>query len=163
MEKIIIREIRTEEFPLLKNLLYEAIFQPEGTLPLPFEIIYNPDIYVYIDNFGQQTDDYCLVAEMDNKIAGAVWIRILSGGVKGYGNIDNETPEFAISLFKEYRKKGYGTLLMKAMIDYMRKKGYKQTSLSVNKDNYAARMYKNLGFKVIKENEEDYLMVLQLL
>ena len=40
--------------------------------------------------------------------------------------------------------------------------GYQKTSLSVAKDNYASKMYKDLGFKVVNENEDDYLMLLQL-
>ncbi len=69
--------------------------------------------------------------------------------IKGFGNIDNETPEFAISLFKEYRNKGIGTDLMIKIINYLLEKGYKQTSLSVAKNNYALKLYKKLGFKII--------------
>lgn len=161
MEQLIIREIKPKELAILEDLLYEAIFQPEGVALLAREIIYQPEIWVFIKDFGKYKDDYCLVAEADGKIAGAVWVRILNGTIKGYGNVDDETPEFAISLFSEYRKKGYGTLMMRKMIDYLKNKGYNQTSLSVNKGNYAAKMYKKLGFKVIKENEDDLLMVLK--
>lgn len=143
-------------------MLYEAIYQPEGTETLSRNIIKTPEINIFISNFGKLPDDYCLVADMDGEIIGAVWVRILSGRIKGYGNIDNETPEFAISLFGEYRNKGYGTQMMKKMIEYLKEKGYKQTSLSVDKNNYAVRMYQNLGFKIIKENEHDYLMLLKL-
>ncbi|EPY2281678.1 GNAT family N-acetyltransferase [Clostridium sporogenes] len=93
---------------------------------------------------------------------GAVWVRILAGKIKGYGNIDNRTPEFAISLLKEYRSQGIGTALMKKMIKYLKEKGYSQTSLGVDKDNYAVKMYKNVGFKIIEEREHDYLMILKL-
>lgn len=162
MENITIREIKPEEISILEDMLYEAIFQPENGPLIPREIIKEPEISVYIDNFGEKEDDHCLVAETDGKIAGAVWVRILADGVKGFGNIDSEIPEFAISLFREYRNKGYGTMLMKEMIGYLKRKGYKQTSLSVNKGNYAAQMYRNLGFTVIRENKDDYLMLLTL-
>ncbi|MDU1890589.1 MAG: GNAT family N-acetyltransferase [Dysgonomonas sp.] len=162
MENINIRPIKKDELHILENLLYEAIFQSENSASLPFEIIYSPDIYVYIEDWGKSKNDLCLIGEIDGKIVGGVWTRILAGEVKGYGNIDNTTPEFAISLFKEFRKKGYGTLLMAEMINLLKQKSYKRVSLSVNKENYAARMYKNLGFEVIKENEEDLLMVLNL-
>lgn len=157
-----IREINIRELDILKDLLYEAIYQPEGSELLPKEVIEKPEISVYIDNFGKMKDDYCLVAVVDQQIVGAVWIRILAGVIKGYGNIDNQTPEFAISLFKPYRGKGIGTLLMQKMIAYMKEKGYKQGSLSVNKDNYAVKMYQNVGFEIIKENKSDLLMTVQL-
>lgn len=156
-----IRKIEENEVPLLKDFLYEAIFQHPESTPLSRDIINDPHISVYIDNWGQK-DDYCLLATIDEKPIGAVWIRILAGDIKGYGNIDSETPEFAISLLKEYRKKGYGSLLMKKMIEYMKVEGYQQTSLSVDKENYAVKMYTDLGFKIICENKNDYIMLLCL-
>ena len=51
---------------------------------------------------------------------------------------------------------------MVEIIDYLKNKGYKQCSLAVQKANYAVKMYNKLGFKTVKENEEDYLMVLVL-
>jgi len=44
----------------------------------------------------------------------------------------------------------------------MKTKNYKRLSLSVQKENYAARMYKKLGFEIVRENEHDYIMVLDL-
>ena len=162
MDKVNIREIRAEELSVLDDMLYESIFQPEGCEPVPRHVTQIPEISVYIDGFGNKKDDYCLVAEVDSHIIGAVWVRILADEIKGYGNIDDQTPEFAISLLKEYRNCGIGTQLMQQMIEYLREKGYAQTSLSVQKKNYAARMYQKLGFEIIRENEEDYLMVLKL-
>jgi len=86
----------------------------------------------------------------------------LDGEIKGYGNIDSETPEFGISLFPESRNKGIGTHLMKEMIKLLKDKGYRQASLSVNKGNYAAKMYQKLGFEIIEVREHDYLMLLKL-
>lgn len=108
-------------------------------------------------SFGKK-DDWCLVAEAEGKIAGAVWARIM----KDYGHIDNETPSLAISLYEEYRRLGIGTALMQAMLRLLKSKGYKQTSLSVQKANYAVSMYKKVGFKVLSENEEEYIMVCKL-
>lgn len=159
--KLIIREIKEAELNRLEDMLYDTIFQPEGGTLLPREIIEQPEIEIYIKDFGKK-DDYCLVAELDGKVIGAVWTRILSGEVRGYGNIDNATPEFAISLDEEYRNLGYGTSLMKKMIEFLKDKGYHQTSLSVDKDNYAVNMYQKLGFEIIQENEYDYLMLLKL-
>jgi len=122
-KRLTIREICVNELPLLENFLYEAVFQPEGTeTPLPQNIIKIPEIDVYIRDFGKLNDDYCLVADLKGEIIGAVWIRILAGKskVKGYGNIDEQTPEFAISLSKEYRNHGIGTLLMQKMLAYLK-------------------------------------------
>ena len=155
----IIREIRRDEINLLDDFLYEAIFIPEWyTEEVPRDIIYtNPKIYASIEDFGTHPDDYCLVAEVDKKVIGAVWVRIADE----YGHMDNETPSFSISLYKEYRGKGIGTALMEKMLELLRSKGYKRVSLGVNKENYAVRMYKKVGFEIVGNgaDETEWLMV----
>jgi len=162
MNEIVIREIRECEIEKLEDMLYEAIYQPDEQTPIPRSVLNVPEVYAYIKDFGKSKDDYCLVADFYGKIVGAVWVRILSGEPKGYGHINEETPEFAISLFKEYRNQGIGTNLMNKMIDYLKDSGYAQTSLSVQKENYAVKLYSNLGFEIIDEKDEDYLMLLKL-
>ena len=152
-----IRKIRENEYPILSDFLYEAIFIPEGMDKPPKSIIEQPELQVYIEDFGKE-DDWCLVAEIKEKIVGTVWVRIMDD----YGHIDDETPSFAISLYEEYRNLGIGTALMEAMLQFLREKGYKQTSLSVQKVNYAVCMYQKAGFEIIDENEEEYIMVCRL-
>lgn len=155
---MIIREMQQTEYPLLEYFLYEAIFIPNGVEPPLKSIIYRPELQVYISNFGASKHDIAFVADIDGKIVGAVWVRIMND----YGHIDDNTPSFAISLYKEYRGKGIGTALMKEMLTTLKERGYKQASLSVQKENYAAKMYQKLGFQIIEENEEEYLMLKKL-
>ena len=162
VNEIVIREIREYEIEKLEDMLYESIYQPDDQNLIPRSVLKIPKVYAYIKDFGKSKDDYCLVAESYGKIVGAVWVRILFDEPKGYGNIDEKTPEFAISLFKKYRNQGIGTNLMNRMIDYLRENHYAQASLSVQKENYAVKLYKKLGFEIIKENNEDYLMLLKL-
>lgn len=153
-----IRKISEEEYSLLENFLYEAIFIPEGMSLPPKSIINQPELQTYIIDFGKKNDDIGLVAEVDKKVVGAVWVRIMND----YGHLDDNTPSFAISLYKNYRKLGIGTALMKEMLRILKDKGYKQASLSVQKANYAVKMYQKLGFEVIDENEEEYIMLCRL-
>lgn len=156
-----IRKIKSSEIYLLEDFLYEAIFQRDEENLVPKDIINKPELRVFIDGFGK-ADDYCLVADIDGKVVGAVWSRILSGEVKGFGNVDENTPEFAISLYKEYRNMGIGTALMCRILELLKEHGYKKASLTVQKDNYAVRMYEKVGFKIVKELEEEYLMICEL-
>ena len=158
MNNLIIREIRKDEYKLLEDFLYEAIFIPVGVEKASRDIIKNEQLQVYIKDFGTNKDDNCLLAEYDERIVGACWTRIMND----YGHIDNDTPSFAISLYEEYRGKGIGTKLMKSMLKLLKEKGYKRTSLSVQKSNYAVKMYMNIGFKIIDENEEEYIMTCDL-
>ena len=153
----LIRELRPSEYWVLEDFLYEAIFVPEGKEAPSRDILELPEIRLYIEDFGKK-DDLCLVAEMDGKIVGAVWTRIM----RDYGYVDDFTPSLSISLYKEYRGMGIGRKLMEEMFDLLKDKGYHQVSLSVQKENYAADLYKSLGFRVVKENEEDFIMVYSL-
>lgn len=153
-----IRKIREDEYGLLDVFIYEAIFIPEGVEPPPKSIINQPDLQVYIRNFGKEKDDICFVAEADNKVVGAVWVRDMND----YGHIADGVPSFAISLYKEYRNFGIGTGLMETMLKELKERGYEKTSLAVQKANYAVRMYKKVGFVIVGENEEEYIMVCEL-
>lgn len=113
---------------------------------------------VYIAGFGEKKDDIGLVAEVDKRAVGAVWVRIMND----YGHIDNDTPSFAISVYKDYRGLGIGTNLMKEMLCILKDRGYKQASLAVQKANYAVRMYQKTGFEIVDENEEEYIMLCRL-
>jgi len=150
-----IRQPKEDEYVLLNDFIYEAIYIPEGKEAPPKSIINQPDIQVYISDFGKQKDDYCFIAEVDEKIVGAVWVRIMND----YGHIDNETPSFAISLYKEYRGCGIGTALMKQMLSSLKQMGYKKASLAVQKENYALKMYLKVGFKIFDENDEEFIMI----
>lgn len=150
----IIREMKPQEYPLLADFLYEAIFQRDENNLLPKTVIHEPALRVYIEDFGRMPDDYCLCAEADKKIVGAVWVR----NIAGYGSIDDETPEFALSLYKAYRGHGIGTDLLRRMLSLLREKGYKRASLAVQKDNYAVRLYQKAGFRTIGETAEEFIM-----
>ena len=153
-----IRSISEGEYSLLKDFLYEAIFVPPGISPPPGSIIDQPELQVYINGFGTKKDDIGLIAEFDNKPVGAVWVRIMND----YGHIDDDTPSFAISLYKEHRGMGIGTALMKEMLRILKDRGYKQASLAVQKANYAVRMYQKTGFEIVDEKEEEYIMICRL-
>ena len=153
-----IRELRQDEIKVLDTFLYEAIFIPEGVAAPDRDIINQPELQVYIKDFGCNRGDMCLVAQVVDEIVGAVWVRIMND----YGHVDNETPSFAISLLKEYRNYGIGTDLMKQMLMKLRMQGYKQASLAVQKMNYAVRMYKKVGFEIVDENDEEYIMICRL-
>ena len=153
-----IRELRQDEAKVLDTFLYEAIFVLEGVSAPSKDIIDQPELQVYVKDFGKNNGDLCLIAQVDDTIIGAVWVRIMDD----YGHIDNETPSFAISLLKEYRNYGIGTELMTQMLRKLKIQGYKQASLAVQKMNYAVRMYKKVGFEIVDENAEEYIMICKL-
>ena len=153
-----IREIEKTEISLLDDFLYEAIFIPEDVTPPPKDIIEDEELQIYVKDFGKYKDDICFVAEVEGKVVGAVWLRIIDD----YGHIDDDTPSLSISVYKGYRNLGIGKALIKNVLEELKKRGYKKTSLSVQKANYASEIYKKAGYYVYEEREEDYIMVYDL-
>ena len=158
-----VRVMRKSDYECLNEFLYQAIFNPKGAVRPPRNVIYEPEIFVYIKDFGTQPGDLGVVAEQNGQVIGAAWTRI----IPAYGRIDNETPELAISIFPEFRSYGIGTKLMKKLFEVLRKTGYKQTSLFVQKDNPAVRFYQRLGCEESGERTDhaghkDYLMIKDL-
>ncbi len=158
---MIIREINPAEIPFLGDMLYEAIYVPEGMDKLPRDIIKQPELYNYIKDFGRK-GDYCLVALVEDKLAGAVWTRLFPADDKGYGFVDEETPELSMALYAPYRGKGIGKQLLHEMIELLTHKGYRNVSLSVDKENFAYDLYDKFGFTTFESNGKSAIMIKML-
>jgi ribosomal protein S18 acetylase RimI-like enzyme len=158
-----IRELTDGDYPVLPDFLYQAIFIPKGIAPPPRDIIREPEIFVYIQDFGTQSGDLGVAAEVNGQVVGMAWTRI----IPTYGHLDNDTPELAISLLPGFRGCGIGAALMQKLFVLLQSAGYQRTSLSVQKDNPAVRFYKRLGYRITDEKQdhaghEDYIMVKDL-
>ena len=157
-----IRSIKQDEYPLLEDFLYEAIFVPEGFEgEVPRSVIYDdPKCRAAFEGFGALPDDRALVASVGGEVVGACWVRTTDE----YGHIDGVTPSFSISLYKPHRGQGIGTAMMHVMLDELREAGYARASLSVQKENPALRLYERLGFRIVGDgaDETEWLMVIDL-
>jgi len=159
-----IRAMKEADYSLLEDFLYNAIYIPDGEeLPLR-DVVFDPNVYVYIDGFGSKDGDLGVVAEVkNNEVVGMAWTRI----IPAYGHLDKDTPELAISVLPNYRGCGIGTMLMERLFKILKDAGYKRTSLSVQQNNPAVMFYKRLGYvvtdeKVDHEGNEDFVMVKKL-
>ena len=120
----IIREIKKEEYDLLNDFLYEAIYIPDGVEPPSKSIINCPELQEYVFEFGKRKDDRALVAEVQGNVVGAIWVRIMND----YGHIDNDTPSLAMSVFQKYRGQGIGTSLLQQLLLVEKSFGYSKIS-----------------------------------
>jgi GNAT superfamily N-acetyltransferase len=158
-DKFTIRQAEAEDYHFLREMLYEAIFVPAGELKPPASIIDAPEVYKYISSWMKASDSG-YIGEADRIAVGAAWARLFENAeVGGYGFIDSNTPELSLAIFEQYRGRGLGTDLMKALMAELKLKGFERLSLSVDKRNRAVGLYEKLGFMVVKEQETDYLMV----
>ena len=127
--ELTIRPIRREEFPLLADFLYDAIYRSDPSSPLPRQIVEHPSLRIYIADFGTLPDDRCLVAQAEGHVVGMVWVRC----IRAYGYIGEGIPEFVLSVAAPCRGQGIGTRLMREMLQRLSAAGYPEASLSVQR------------------------------
>lgn len=144
MAGVTIRPLRTGERWLLTEFLYEAVWRPDGAPPVPRTALQEPALRRYVEEFG--------------RVAGAVWVRRMHG----FGHVDDATPELAVALYPEYRGRGIGTLLLRAMLERLRQEGCARVSLSVQRENRAAAWYLREGFELLAERDGELVMVCRL-
>ena len=157
-----IRKIEKNEVGFLGSMLYEAIFVPHGKPAPPKDIIRKQSLSKYIDNWYKDQYDIALVAEVKNQLIGAIWGRLFDNENKGYGFIDNHTPELVMAIRSEFRNKGIGTNLLTSLFSEYQKIGVDQLSLSVDKANGAIRLYEKMDFKIVEEQGTSWTMKKQL-
>ena len=157
-----IRPLTPTDQPFLWEMVYQAIHVPPGDPPLPRNIVNDPDIAKYGKAWGQK-DDLGFVAEVSDggRSIGAAWLRLLKSDNKGYGYVNDRTPELSIAVLPDYRDKGVGTQLLNYLLEAA-KAVYPSLSLSVSSDNPVLRMYKRMGFKVVGEYDTSLTMKINL-
>jgi ribosomal protein S18 acetylase RimI-like enzyme len=153
-DDIQIRPLHACDAAFLSEALYHAIFVPPDAVAPPKSIIHNPDLARYIEGFGTQPGDEGTLALHGATPVGAAWSRFM----RGYGFVDDATPELSISVMPGYRGRGIGTRMLIALFAQLNGQA-EQISLSVNRANPAYRLYKRLGFEVITADDDHVVML----
>ena len=143
----------------LWEMLYLALYVPEGKPPFPREILNDPDIACYVKGWGR-SGDWGLLAKDGETPVGALWLRQWSGDEKGYGYVSPQIPELSIALLPGYRKQGLGTRMLSTAIS-MACLRYPGLSLSVVESSPACRLYERLGFRKVGLILESLVMLLE--
>ncbi len=162
-EGIRIRRLNRNDESIVRMATYHAIHIPDGQTAFPVSIVdEEAQVRLFWDGFGREAADLGFVVEADGETIGAAWVRLLNGEPRGYGNIDDHTPELGIAVWPEHRGKGWGTQLMEQLVGALKKESVKRISLSVHHGNRAKRLYERCGFQTFRVQEEDDIMVLQM-
>jgi ribosomal protein S18 acetylase RimI-like enzyme len=138
---ISIRALRSSDEAILNKILYQSIFVPEGSEPPNRDVVKTPELRKYTQSFGR-TGDVGYVAFDNSELAGAAWLRLHPGENKGYGYVNDETPELTVAVMQEYRGRGLGTALLKRLFEEARAR-YQAISLSVWRENPASHLFIN--------------------
>jgi [ribosomal protein S18]-alanine N-acetyltransferase len=157
---VTISPLELGEYGCLADFLYLAIWVPKGDQPPPRSVVQSDaTLRQYYEGFGSGAGDFALAARYGGRIIGVFWSRLLGGETCGYGHVDDATPELGGALLPEWRGQGIGTTLMVGLFGILSQNGFTQTSLSVQKRNPALRLYERLGFLVVRDDDQDQIMV----
>jgi len=151
------RTLTADDQEQLWNWFHIALWDPPPAGLRPREILQNPAIRIYVENWGQ-TGDVGVVAVVDDTDIGACWMRLLPPGV-GSASVDEQTPQLGIALLPKYQHKGHGTRLMRTGLTAAATAGYCQVSLTVHPENPAIALYERCGFTKIGVRNTYDLMV----
>jgi ribosomal protein S18 acetylase RimI-like enzyme len=122
-------------------------------LPTWRRCAFAPELARYVEGWGNRTDLGVIAVEQDaREPVGAAWLRLLTGEAKGYGFVDDDTPELAIAVLPDHRGRGLGGRLLRELLDSAASR-FSAVSLSVRADNPARRLYERAGFRVVVESE----------
>jgi len=157
---IIYKKADKSDSSIIKEMLYHAIYLPEGKAAPSKNIIEIPELLKYYKDWGKESDAGWIAFNENNPI-GAAWIRLLTGEDKGYGYVDENTPELSIAVLPEYRNKGIGSKLLEKITEEAKIK-FKAVCLSVTKNNPARNLYKRFGFIEIDEIDNSITMIKRL-
>ncbi|MBB4824845.1 GNAT superfamily N-acetyltransferase [Sporosarcina luteola] len=139
-----IRNLEKLDMQFLRDMVYESAFVPEGQKPFPRAILDEPSVSKYVDGWGEQSGDIGLIAEVDAQQLGAIWLRLFDEEQKCFG--DSQTPELGMAILQEYRGKGFGKALLRALEMQALHYGYRKICLSVDPRNPARFMYEQAGY-----------------
>lgn len=154
-----IKPLTSEDFAFQEEMLYQSLYVMEDQNIFPREIVQNPLISKYIKHWGKP-GDFGLIAEnkeTGDKI-GAAWYRLFSSNDRGFGFIDERTPEISIAIDYNHRNQGFGSHLLLSLINHAKNSGFKSLSLSVIPENAAIHLYERIGFKTV-ENPRPHLVM----
>lgn len=140
-------------------MLYHSLFVREGQEPFARAVLDQPELSRYVDSWGRAGDLGFVATDGEGgQPIGAAWLRLLTGDARGYGYVDEETPELAMAVLPDWRGRGVGSRLLAHLLEAARAQ-YRKVCLSVSADNPALRLYERIGFERTRSDGSSLTMV----
>src|SRR5438094_5251409 len=109
---------------------------------------------------GRSGDRGVVAIDESGRRVGAAWYRLFAQDDRGYGFVDEHTPEITMAVEPSARGRGLGEALMHALVAAAQQEGLRALSLSVEKDNVRAlRIYTKLGFRRVGREDNAWTML----
>jgi GNAT superfamily N-acetyltransferase len=150
------------DLDFLKDMLFEAFFwDPEAKRPSFASFCGDAEFTKLLAGWGR-AGDRGVIAEEHGVQRGGAWFRLWTAESHSYGFVDARTPEIALAVRPDYRSRGLGRQLLRALVEQARANGYHSLSLSVSPKNSALRLYESAGFCKVAESGTSWTLMLSL-
>jgi ribosomal protein S18 acetylase RimI-like enzyme len=161
MKNYHIRSLMPGDQTFLWEMLYHSLYVSEDGAPFDRNVVNQPEIARYVKDWGRPNDSGFVAVDEANRPLGAIWLRLFSSAEKGFGYINDQTPELGMAVLTGYQGHGIGTKLLSRLMESARK-DFESISLSVVAENPAVRLYLRLGFEVAGKNGTALTMLRKL-
>ncbi|EDZ63291.1 Acyl-CoA N-acyltransferase [Sulfurimonas gotlandica GD1] len=104
-----------------------------------------PELNIYDRFYGLSSKDLGLYSLVENKIAGAIWIRLLKAEDGALGYLDASTPVLNIAVIPEFRSKKIGSAML-AQLLLEAGAVFERISASVTQNSNAQKLFEKFGF-----------------
>lgn len=111
------------------------------------------ELTIYNEFYGLSRKDLGLYALVDNKIAGAAWIRLLKSSDNANAFVDERTPVLTISVLPEFRSQGIGSAMLEQLL-LEAGSLFEQISISVLSADDRVRFFEKLGFEKVERSNK---------
>lgn len=142
--KYFVRSLQPQNEPLIWQFLLIAAHETQIE-----SVRENSKLALYAEDWGR-VGDSGFVAIREEGVVGAVWWRLWNGKERGFGFVDEETPEIAIGVLPKFQNQGIGSALLKRATE---ERG--RLSLNVRSDSAAVRLYRRFGFGIVAGSESE--------
>ena len=138
-----IRPLTSDDEPMLWDMLYQALVDPEASTVPPREIVGEPEFARYVEGWGRPDDRGFVAIDAEGaEPLGAVWFRRPAEGAR---------PELAFAVPAAHRRRGIGAALLTQWV--RANPDQSEVSLRVGPSHPAVRLYERFGFRVVDQAE----------
>jgi GNAT superfamily N-acetyltransferase len=139
----------------MTDMLFEAVnWSPEWKRKSRSRVLATHRTAHYIVGWPHDTD-VGVIAEADGERIGAAWLRFLSATDPGYGFVAADVPELTLGVALEWRGRGVGRALLRAIAEHAQSAGVCKISLSVERNNLAQKLYLSEGYQIVDSSDRD--------
>lgn len=123
------------------------------------EIAADPELGGYLAAWGRDGDTGVVILDGEERPVGAAWVRLPQANWRGLGWAGDQIPELRIAVDPESQGHGYGTHLLRAVLDLLRLSGRGSVSLAVHERSTAGEFFAQNGFVIAgRAGESDVLL-----